>query len=363
MRQMAAPSGRPPRPGSAAKGRNRTVGEIRHRPATRPRSYAAIDLGTNNCRLLIARPQDGELVVVDAFSRIVRLGEGLHGTGRISNAAMDRTVAALSICADKLRRRHVTLSRAVATEACRRASNADELAERVRRETGIVLDIISAAEEARLAVLGCHNLMEPGEGPALIFDIGGGSTELMHVDILEHDVAIRDWVSVPWGVVSLTEHAPLSDDSLAARQASYTHMRAVTRDAFAEFAGRASRFAGQQLRLLGTSGTVTTLASVFLDLPRYDRRAVDGLAVPADAMRSISRRLAEASLIDRADIACIGRERADLVVAGCARLESIIDLWPAARVGVADRGIREGILRTLAMQGRDIPVTRREFRR
>lgn len=367
MRQMAAPSGRPPRPGSrtgpAAKGRNNEGSPPRPVPVVRPRSYAAIDLGTNNCRLLIARPQDGELVVIDAFSRIVRLGEGLHHSGRISDAAMDRTVAALAICADKLRRRHVTLSRAVATEACRRASNGVELAARVKRETGIALDIISAAEEARLAALGCHNLMEPGDGPALIFDIGGGSTELMHVDVSDHDVKIHDWISVPWGVVSLTEHAPCSENSLAARQASYAHMRDVTAKAFADFASRATRFAGQPLRLLGTSGTVTTLASVFLDLPRYDRRAVDGLVVPCDAMRDISRRLAEASLDDRAEIACIGRERADLVVAGCAILESIIDLWPAARVGVADRGIREGILRTLAMQGRDIPVTRREFRK
>ncbi|MGB3846748.1 MAG: Ppx/GppA family phosphatase, partial [Sphingopyxis sp.] len=254
-------------------------------------------------------------------------------------------------------------SRAVATEACRRASNGAELADRVRRETGIVLDIISPAEEARLAVLGCHNLMEPGDGPALIFDIGGGSTELMHVEGDGHDVAIRDWVSVPWGVVSLTEHAAGAGESAADRQASYAHMRAVTREAFAAFAARATRFSGQPLRLLGTSGTVTTLASVFLDLPRYDRRAVDGLVVPTGAMRDISRRLAEASIADRAEIGCIGRERADLVVAGCAILESIIDLWPAARVGVADRGIREGILRTLAMQGRDIPVTRREFRK
>ncbi|WP_310087694.1 MULTISPECIES: Ppx/GppA phosphatase family protein [unclassified Sphingopyxis] len=367
MRQMAAPSGRPPRPGSrtgsAAKGRN--PADVAARPAhfVRPRSYAAIDLGTNNCRLLIARPQDGELVVIDAFSRIVRLGEGLHGSGRISDAAMDRTVAALAICADKLRRRHVSLSRAVATEACRRAANGAELADRVRRETGIALDIISAAEEARLAVLGCHNLMEPGEGPALIFDIGGGSTELMHVDVSDHDVKIHDWISVPWGVVSLTEHAPLPDDSLEGRQAAYAHMREVTRTAFAAFAGRAEQFAGQELRLLGTSGTVTTLASVFLNLPRYDRRAVDGLVVPSNAMRDISRRLADASIADRAEIACIGRERADLVVAGCAILESIIDLWPAARVGVADRGIREGILRTLAMQGRDVPVTRREYRK
>ena len=161
----------------------------------------------------------------------------------------------------------------------------------------------------------------------------------------------------------MTEHAPLPEDSLAGRQAAYAHMREVTRDAFSAFAGRAERFAGQPLRLLGTSGTVTTLASVFLDLPRYDRRAVDGLVVPSDAMRDISRRLADASIADRAEIACIGRERADLVVAGCAILESIIDLWPAARVGVADRGIREGILRCLAMQGRDIPVTRREYRK
>jgi exopolyphosphatase/guanosine-5'-triphosphate,3'-diphosphate pyrophosphatase len=361
---MAAPTGRSPRPEAAA-AKNRAAGGLAPRPTpfTRPKSYAAIDLGTNNCRLLIARPQDGELVVIDAFSRIVRLGEGLHGSGRISDAAIDRAVSALAICADKLRRRHVTLSRAVATEACRRAANGDELTDRVRRETGIVLDVITAAEEARLAVLGCHNLMEPGDGPALIFDIGGGSTELMHVETDGHEIAIRDWISVPWGVVSLTEHVPPAEDSLAARQADYAHMRAVTRDAFAAFADRATRFAGQPLRLLGTSGTVTTLASVFLDLPRYDRRAVDGLVVPSDAMRDISRRLADASIADRSEIACIGRERADLVVAGCAILESIIDLWPAMRVGVADRGIREGILRTLAMQGRDVPVTRREYRK
>ena len=173
-------------------------------------------------------------------------------------------------------------------------------------------------------------------------------------------VGVGTGSTVRWFIEALGRDAITS---LAARQASYARMREVTQSAFAAFADRATRFAGQPLRLLGTSGTVTTLASVFLNLPRYDRRAVDGLAVPADAMRDISRRLAEASLDDRADIACIGRERADLVVAGCAILESIIDLWPAARVGVADRGIREGILRTLAMQGRDVPVTRREHRK
>lgn len=328
--------------------------------APRTPGFAAIDLGTNNCRLLIARPEGDQLIVVDAFSRIVRLGEGLQSSGQISTAAMDRAVAALGICADKLRRRHVTLSRAVATEACRRASNGAELVERVRQETGVLLDVIDPAEEARLAVLGCHSLLEQGDGPALIFDIGGGSTELMLIAEGTSKIAIDDWISIPWGVVSLTEYAPVAANSIDARRAAYAQMRDVTRIALADFAARAAKRHGDRpLRLLGTSGTVTTLASVFLNLARYDRRAVDGIAVPAGAMRDISRTLAEASMDERATYGCIGRERADLVVAGCAILEGIMDLWPAERVGVADRGIREGILRTLAGLDGLSPVVRR----
>src|SRR3954463_11654804 len=168
-------------------------------------TYGAIDLGTNNCRLLIARPTEGGFTVIDAFSRIVRLGEGLSRSGELSADAMDRAVVALSVCAEKLRRRNVSLSRSVATEACRRAKNGEEFAERVHTETGIVLDIIEPAEEARLAVLGCHKLLEPGDGPALIFDIGGGSTELVLVDQEDGTPRIRAWWSAPWGVVSLTE--------------------------------------------------------------------------------------------------------------------------------------------------------------
>src|SRR5688500_5389015 len=168
-------------------------------------SYGAVDLGTNNCRLLIARPVDGGFTVVDAFSRVVRLGEGLSQCGRLSDEAMDRAVAALSICGEKLRRRNVSLSRAVATEACRRAANGRQFVERVRRETEIVLDIISPQEEARLAVLGCHKVLQPGDGPALIFDIGGGSTELVLIDHVDGVPKIRSWWSAPWVVVSLTE--------------------------------------------------------------------------------------------------------------------------------------------------------------
>jgi exopolyphosphatase/guanosine-5'-triphosphate,3'-diphosphate pyrophosphatase len=314
-------------------------------------AYAALDLGTNNCRLLIARPSGRDFTVIDAFSRVVKLGEGLATSGRLSDAAMDRTLSALTICADKLQRRNVRLARSVATEACRRASNGFDFIERVRRETGIALDIISAEEEARLAVLGCHILLEAGEGPAVIFDIGGGSTELV---LVEADNAasrvprILDWQSVPWGVVSLTDTVGRGEDSEAARIARYARMKQMVSDSFAPFAARvASAAQHDDIRLLGTSGTVTTLASLYLELPSYDRKAVDGLIVPAVEMREISARLSVMTPYERSTLPCIGQDRADLVVAGCAILEAILDLWPARRLGVADRGIREGILRSL----------------
>jgi exopolyphosphatase/guanosine-5'-triphosphate,3'-diphosphate pyrophosphatase len=314
-------------------------------------SYAALDLGTNNCRLLIARPADEGFVVVDAFSRIVRLGEGLAATGRLSDAAMDRAVSALSVCSDKLRRRRVSLVRSVATEACRRAANGREFVQRVYRETGIALEIISPEQEARLAVLGCHALLEPGEGNALVFDIGGGSTELILIDADGSPPRVIDWFSAPWGVVSLSEtepHVGADRDSLLE---SYSRMRARVAEGFAQFASRLDP-GSQPGRLLGTSGTVTTLASVHLDLPSYDRRQIDGLIVPVTAMREISTRLAGMSVEERAELPCIGQERADLVVAGCAILDAILDIWPAERLGVADRGIREGILRSLMARDR-----------
>lgn len=313
------------------------------------KSYAAIDLGTNNCRLLIAKPSADGFVVVDAFSRIVRLGEGLASSGALSEEAITRAIAALSVCADKLQHRQVTLARSVATEACRRASNGVEFIERVKRETGIALDIISAQEEARLAVLGCHALLEPGDGPALIFDIGGGSTELVLVDSSGPSPRIMDWLSVPWGVVSLTESSPAPGDDAERRAQTYAEMRAKMAKAIAPFAARLTVDDGQ-LRLLGTSGTVTTLASVHLELPKYNRQLVDGLIVPAPSMRAIAQQLSVMPLEERRATPSIGAERADLVVAGCAILESILDIWPAERLGIADRGIREGILRCLMDQ-------------
>ena len=320
----------------------------RFRPHPR-QAYAALDLGTNNCRLLIARPSGKDFTVIDAFSRVVKLGEDLATTGRLSDDAMDRTLGALSVCADKLRRRNVFLARSVATEACRRAENGAEFIDRVRAETGIALDIISAQEEARLAVLGCHILLEHGTGPAVIFDIGGGSTELVLLDSGGPIPQMLDWQSVPWGVVSLTDTVgrdPVKSD--AERAERYARMRQLVSESFAPFAERVADASRQKdIRLLGTSGTVTTLASLYLELPHYDRKAVDGLIVPAKNMREISARLSGMSRSERSTLPCIGQDRSELVVAGCAILEAILDIWPAERLGVADRGIREGILRSL----------------
>jgi exopolyphosphatase/guanosine-5'-triphosphate,3'-diphosphate pyrophosphatase len=328
-------------------------------PEARRQAYAALDLGTNNCRLLIARPAGDHFTVIDAFSRVVRLGEGLAASGRLSDAAMDRALAALHVCADKLRRRNVSLARSVATEACRRAANGAAFIDRVREETGIALDIITAQEEARLAVLGCHILLEQGHGPAVIFDIGGGSTELVLIEPGERVPRIIDWASVPWGVVSLSDLVPLAGTGMAARLERYARMRKCVLDSFAPFAERVAKArTASDIRLLGTSGTVTTLASLHLELPQYDRRAVDGLIVPSQSMRAISERLSAMDIEDRRMLPCIGPDRAELVVAGCAILESILDIWPADRLGVADRGIREGILRSL-MAGMPAPVRAR----
>ena len=322
-------------------------------PAARPRTrtYGALDLGTNNCRLLIARPSGTGFTIVDAFSRIVRLGEGLVQSGRLSDAAQDRAIEALRLCADKLTRRGVFVTRNVATEACRRASNGAAFVDRVFDETGLALDVITPAEEARLAVLGCQSLIDPAGPPALVFDIGGGSTEL---SLVRHrdggDAEMIAWTSIPWGVVSLaeTEATVLPP---AERAPAFARQQALVGDHFERFAAEVARAAPGGVQLLGTSGTITTLASVHLGLDCYDRRVVDGSSVPAQALIDLSTWLSDRVPAERATLACIGHERADLVVAGCAVLCAILHRWPAVDVRVADRGIREGILRTLMSLG------------
>ncbi len=317
-------------------------------------TYGALALGTNSCRLLIARPTESGFVVIDAFSRVVRLGEGLATSGKIGEEAIERALGALAVCAEKQTRRRVTLARSVATEACRRAVNGRHFVERVRRDTGIVLDIISPQEEARLAMLGCHRLLEPGDGPALIFDIGGGSTGPVLIDTDGEQPRIKCWWAAPWGVVSVTESESRDLKDADERLAAYGRMKERVRHAFRRFSELLPKNP-RDIRLMGTSGTVTTLASVHLALPSYDRRQVDGLMMPAEAMRRVSSMLSRMSHEERSQLPCIGHERADLVVAGCAILEAIMEMWPAQTLGAPDRGIREGILRSLmARDGYDI---------
>jgi exopolyphosphatase / guanosine-5'-triphosphate,3'-diphosphate pyrophosphatase len=309
----------------------------------RPPTFAALDLGTNNCRLLVATPAPGGFRVVDAFSRIVRLGEGVGTSGVLSEPAMQRTIDALKICAAKIRRQGVARARTVATEACRRAGNCQDFVERARRATGLDLEIITSGEEAQLSLAGCAPLLDADHRWALVFDIGGGSTELSWVRLDAGRPEPVGCVSLPLGVVTLGERFP---DGTAA----YADMIAEVEAMLAPFDARhriAATVAEGGVQMLGSSGTVTTLAGVHLDLPRYDRNRVDGFRLAFAAIEEVTRRIAGMSIEARERHPCIGRERADLVLAGCAILEAICRLWPVGTVRVADRGVREGILLAL----------------
>jgi exopolyphosphatase/guanosine-5'-triphosphate,3'-diphosphate pyrophosphatase len=305
--------------------------------------FAALDLGTNNCRLLVARAGNGSFQVIDAFSRIVRLGERLSSTGTLGAEAMGRSLEALQICAAKLRRRAITGFRGVATEACRRAANGGDFLDRVERETGLRLEVIEPHEEARLALAGCAPLLDPAIPRAILFDIGGGSTEVIWAARDDMGWRIVDSISVGCGVVSFAEL--FGGDRIAAEDYEEMVRRiAVMLTPFETRNAIATQVASQGVQMLGTSGTVTTIAGVRMDLPRYQRSLVDGSWLQLDEVIGASRQLAALDWAGRAAHPCIGPGRADLVVAGCAILEAICRAWPIARLRVADRGLREGII-------------------
>ncbi|MCB2056230.1 MAG: Ppx/GppA family phosphatase, partial [Geminicoccaceae bacterium] len=294
---------------------------LRHKGEPR---YAALDLGTNNCRLLVAEPRTRGFVVVDSFSRITRLGEGLAANDRLSEAAMSRTLAALKVCRRIMLRNDVIMARCVATEACRRAANGADFIERVRRVTGIVLEVLGPDEEARLALLGCLPLIDAEADTLLMVDIGGGSTEVMWLDRtapIEDGRAGRS-LSLPIGVVTLAESFAAEADTPSGYAGMVDRVRTRLARSCSE-SGAPPALNGERTQMLGTSGTVTTLAAVHLDLPRYDRAQVDGVHMPFAAVRHVARRLRALPLADRAAHPCIGTGRADLVVAGCAILDAI----------------------------------------
>lgn len=320
---------------------------------TSSRCYAALDLGTNNCRLLIARDHGDSFKIIDSYSRVVRLGQGLASTGKLRQDSMDAAVEAIGVCVSKMKARRVKRWRCVATEACRKASNGQEFLTRVKEETGITLEIISPRVESRLAVMGCVNLVDPTKDVALVIDIGGGSTELSWVDIRKlnagneemrlHRPPISAWASLPIGVVTLSEQVPEIDD----KEIWYKEMCDFVRQTIID-AGCETRFTKhfQQGRghLIGTSGTITSLAGIHLKLPYYQRAKVDGLWLRASDAVAVARDMGSRSFEERAQEPCIGEDRAQLLVAGCAITDVVCEIWPSKMIRVADRGLREGML-------------------
>lgn len=314
--------------------------------------YAALDLGTNNCRLLVATPtRPGQFRVIDAFSRIVRLGEGLGATGRLSPNAMSRAIEALKICRDKLENHDVRRARLIATEACRQAEKGAEFLHQVKHETGLDLEIINRQTEARLAVSGCGTLVERETDAVVLFDIGGGSSEIALIDLserrsprlAEHIIA---WTSLPVGVVTLAERFGGRDVTTDNFAVMVNHVAELLND-FSERHKLGDLVNSQNFHLLGTSGTVTTLAGIHLGLDRYDRRRIDGIWMQNDDVTEMTSKLLSWSFDERVANPCIGADRADLVLAGCAILDAIRNVWPSQKLRVADRGLREGILTEL----------------
>jgi len=320
--------------------------------------YAALDLGTNNCRMLIAAPDgDGGLRVVDGYSRIVRLGEGVTHTGRLSDEAMARAYQALTACAQRIEARGPVAVGCVATQACRAASNGQTFLNRIKTDLGLDFQIIGSEEEAQLAVLGCASLIEPEPEYTLIVDIGGGSTELSWVcskDVLADPLKapILAWGTAPLGVVTLAEEEEEPADGKEAWYEALVTRLAAQIAPVGDVAHLREAFEQGRAHIIGTSGTVTSLAGVHMGLARYQRARVDGYWFDVAACRATIAQMLAKTLEQRASNPCVGKDRADLVVLGGAILDAVLRVWPSERIRVADRGLREGVLmRLMAKDG------------
>jgi exopolyphosphatase/guanosine-5'-triphosphate,3'-diphosphate pyrophosphatase len=337
-------------------------------------TFAAIDLGTNNCRLLVARASVEGFEVLDAYSRPVRLGEGVALNGTLCGDAIERTLGALDICASKIGRNRVTRARHIATEACRRACNGEDFLTLVKARTGLAFEVIPPAEEARLAVASCENLLDPTVPFGVLVDIGGGSTEVSWMSVGRRDdrsggvgSALIDMISIPWGVVTLTEACVRGlPRERPVERARYEDMVERIQSELRPFCakhGIGGAIVRGEVQMIGASGTVTTVSAHNLGLKRYNRNAVDGSRLPRGAILSICAQLSLLSVAELRGLPCIGDDRADLALAGGAILEAVCRQWPTPVVRVADRGLREGVLWDLMRQAdRDAdPFCRRDF--
>lgn len=326
-------------------------------------NYAAIDLGTNSCRLVIATPTPASFHVVETFSKITRLGEGIINDNELSKDAIKRTLAALKVCRGVLNEfAPIMKQRFVATAACRRAKNCREFVDLVQREAGINLEIISSKEEARLAVVGCVPLLNRRIKRALVFDIGGGSSEISLARITNSGKTfIEGFVSLPYGVVTVSEAFPKQDMTDLAYDSIVERTQKILADFDARY-GISEGIRKQEIQVIGTSGTVTVLGAVHLNLPRYNRSAVDGLSISGAELTKVIRKIKNIGDEGRRRHPCIGPQKADLTIAGCAIIEALTQFWHVSEITVADRGIREGILLDL-MHHQSTPKARYHYHR
>jgi exopolyphosphatase/guanosine-5'-triphosphate,3'-diphosphate pyrophosphatase len=331
-------------------------------------TYAALDLGTNNCRLLIAeKSATGGLHIVDSYSQIVALGEGLAASGRLSDLAMSRAMDALKKCSDKVKKHKPVQARFIATQACRQASNGRAFVSEVRRRVGLNMETISPKEEAKFALLGSLDLVDPETDFALVIDIGGGSTELSWIDARSAAARgvqgctlrapILGWASFPVGVVTLSES--FEGEDRYARMVEHVSGLMRANDAATRFGPLFRVGRGQ---VIGNSGTVTSLAAVHMGLDRYLRSAVDGAWLDRMALMQTIARLRDATPEQRAAEPCLAGGRSELMLPGMAILTTIFDIWPSDRLRVGDRGLREGILLSL-MHGTNTEQRSRSRRR
>lgn len=311
---------------------------------------AALDLGTNTCRLLIGKRTPQGVQVVDSFVRVIRLGDELATKGHISKEAIKRAVSALSICAKKIKSYSVARGRYVATATCRMASNREEFLRTILTKAGLDLEVISTAEEARLSIMGCADLMDSSTRYAIAFDIGGGSTEVMWLELFPNKLPeIIEWISLPLGVVTvadrLRQHSSPEECLLNIRKFVAKEVKS-----FCDKAYIYPQLVKNNIQLIGTRGTVTTLAALHKNLDRYDRLKVNGVLLTPDIIKRTVSNLYGMSVEKRLLHPCIGPLRSELVLGGVAIFEGIYDVFPINPVRVADRGVREGILLDLETQ-------------
>lgn len=308
---------------------------------------AAIDLGTRNCRLIIAKHHGGQIEIVDLFSRFVCLGEGVAQSRRLGRKAMERTITVLKQCAKRLSHYPNVVFSGVTTDAVRRAENAQSFLRRVARETGLKLEMIDEKEEAYYEVLGCARVLDMRKKRHIIFDIGGGSSEIILCSLdQEKRVRIDEMLSLPYGVVNLYE----SVDKLTFT--SYTSIVEEVQNLCRRFlVAHLGDLASQDVsafQVIGTSGTTTTVAAMHHNLKMYDRERVDGTSLCFEDVQKVIHYVQSLSPAERRSNAFCGHVEDDLVLTGFAILEGILRAVPCMYFTVTDAGVRDGLIRTLA---------------